>query len=151
MTAYIIISISGLIILSHLFDITQRRIHLPSVLLLIVTGYLIQHIASYSFRFTYIVPFAALKVLGTIGLVLIVLEGVLELKITKKELPNIRRAFFVALLITVVSSLIISYIFIFYLGVTFLNSLLYSIPLSIVSSAILIPSIHKLSRKTRSL
>lgn len=149
MSTGIIILISVLIILSHLFDIVQKKIHVPSVLFLIVLGYCIHQIASYYFQFSFIVPFDVLKLLGTIGLVLIVLEGVLELKMQKKALQIMKRAFFVALFITVLSSLLISYVIVTCVGDTFFHSLLYSIPLSIISSAILIPSIHKFHDLTR--
>ncbi|HBM14889.1 MAG TPA: hypothetical protein DD381_00845 [Lentisphaeria bacterium] len=149
MASYIIILASALIVLSYLFSIVQKKTHIPSVLMLIIAGYLIKHIASYSLQFTYVIPFNLLKILGTIGLVLIVLEGVLELKITRKDLPIIKRAFFIGSLVAIVSSLIISCILMSFYHNTFFNSLLYAIPLSIVSSAILIPSIHKLSDGTK--
>lgn len=149
MSTYIILCISVLIIISHLFDIAQKKIHIPSTLFLIILGCLLNLTATRIFQFSYIIPSSMLKILGTVGLVLIVLEGVLELDISRKSFQNMKRAFLVALFIMIASSLLISVVLMLYLRNSFLGSLLYSIPLSIISSAILIPSIHKLEEGTK--
>ena len=133
MVTYIIIFLSLLIVISHLFEIVQRKTHVPSVLFLIILGYLLNHLASYLFHFSYIVPPGALKMLGSIGLVLIVLEGVLAIKIKKSDVKIIKRAFLVAFIVLLASALSISCLNMAFTSITFVNSLLYSIPLSIIS------------------
>ena len=79
-------------------------------------------------------------VIGTIGLILIVLEGALELEISIEKLPVILKGFFAAFIILVVNIFALTFVFNEILGMNYTNSVIYSIPLSIISSAVAIPS-----------
>ena len=75
----ILIAISILIILSYLFNLLSKKIRVPSVILLLLTGIGLQFLAKesgYNFSETKL----PLELLGIIGLIFIVLEGALDLK-----------------------------------------------------------------------
>ena len=129
-----------LIIFSYLFDSYARKTKFPAVILLMLTGIIIRVISNlYGFSdFSFLdnlVP-----VIGTIGLILIVLEGALELEISIEKLPVILKGFFAAFIILVVNIFALTFVFNEILGMNYTNSVIYSIPLSIISSAVAIPS-----------
>ncbi|MDM7272883.1 MAG: hypothetical protein P3W88_000095 [Sulfurihydrogenibium azorense] len=97
MSATILLTISVLLLLSYLFDILLSRIKIPSVIFLIGLGFSVKYISEY-LGFEIIDLSFVLPVLGTVGLILIVLEGALELKIDKSESITILKAFVGSLL-----------------------------------------------------
>jgi len=139
---YFILVVSLLVILSYFFDIISKKIKVPSVLLLLSTGIILNKAAeSYGFNLPELQ--ATVNVLGLVGLLLIVLEAALDLKITRKKRPLIIKAFTTALLILVGTSFAIAYL-IYSMGLThdFYTAYINALPLSVVSSAIVIPSVH---------
>jgi hypothetical protein len=90
-----------------------------------------------------------LPILGTIGLILIVLEGSLELELNKQKLPVIGKSLLLALLPMFILSLILAFLFMHFGQYSFRNSLINAIPLCIISSAIAIPSVKGLSMSNR--
>ncbi len=141
LSAYTVLFIfCGLIILSYLFSVINRLTRIPSVLLLLGTGILLGHFSNIR------IPPEIIEVLGTVGLIMIVLEAGLDLEVTKKKLPLIRSSFFSALIIFLVSTLGVAGLLLWYMpGAPFIHCVVYAIPLSIVSSAIVLPSVHHLS------
>ena len=87
---YILIAVSVLIILSYLFNLLSGRIKIPSVILLLLTGVGLQFLAK-EFGFDFSGTKLPLELLGIIGLIFIVLEGALDLKITR----SIKNKFFI--------------------------------------------------------
>lgn len=144
----LIIAVSAVIIMSFFFNILAKRTNIPSVLMLIVLGVIVKEIlAATSYQTHDFDYFEMLKVLGNAGIVLIVLEAALDLKLSMEKKTLIIRSFLVALISLALSILMISAI-IYYLtpGVTsYFNSFVYAIPLSIMSSSIIIPSVSGLS------
>lgn len=149
-SAYVILfSVCGLIILSYLFSVLNRLTRIPSVLLLLGTGILLRYLSEMAGLPFYIPPIIV-EILGTVGLIMIVLEAGLDLEITKGKLPLIRNSFFSALVIFLVSSLSVAGILKWWLpDAPFINCLVYAIVLSIVSSAIVLPSVHHLSNEKK--
>ncbi len=140
MTTYTaLIILSGLVIFSYLFDLVAKKTRVPAVLLLLALGiglhFLVTYIGFKTFNFLRILP-----ALGTIGLILIVLEGALELKYDKEKNGLILRSFLSALTILAGTSLVLALILQQLSGNTFSACFLNAIPFSIVSSAIAIPS-----------
>lgn len=90
-----------------------------------------------------------LELLGVIGLIFIVLEGALDLKLSRKKIPLIGKSFLSALLILLVTSAIIGAIFYYGLSMPLRTAIVYAVPLGIISSAIAIPSVSKLSSEKR--
>ena len=80
----IIILLSGIIILSYLYSLVTRATRIPSVLLLIATGVGIKYGA---LEYGYLQQDVAKleKVLGAIGLIMIVLEASLDLVISPQQ------------------------------------------------------------------
>lgn len=144
----IILVLSGLTVLAYLFNIFSRWTRVPSVVLLLATGILLRLIASQA-DFLLQIRNELVGFLGTIGLVIIVLEASLDLHLRRDNLPVIRRAFFSSAVILIGSSLAVSTLLHFWLEDLWKNCLIYSIPLSIISSAIVIPSTEHLSVSKR--
>jgi len=85
-----------------------------------------------------------LSLLGVVGLMMIVLEGALDIEIHRNKLRTILAAFATSVLILGITNSLISGILYFFLSIDFMDAFLYAIPLSVVSSAIVIPSVHTL-------
>ncbi len=145
----LIIASSIIIILSFFFGELARKTNIPSVLMLIALGILIKfgleanEMGGLNF-------FPYLEVLGIVGLIMIVLEAALELKLKKEKYVPIAKALIIALvglmLSTWVAALILEY---FIDGMSTMQAWLYATPLSILSSAIIIPSVTGLIEKKK--
>ncbi|MEZ4893921.1 MAG: hypothetical protein R2778_13015 [Saprospiraceae bacterium] len=85
-TYNILFAVCGLVILSYLFSILNRLTRIPSVLLLLGTGILLRYLAD-SAGLEIEIPDATVEFLGTIGLIMIVLEAGLDLVISKEVEP----------------------------------------------------------------
>ena len=86
-----------LIIFSYLFDAFARKTKFPAVILLMITGIIVRAITNaYGYNEFGFVD-NLIPVLGTIGLILIVLEGAVELEISREKLPLILKGFLAAL------------------------------------------------------
>jgi NhaP-type Na+/H+ or K+/H+ antiporter len=90
-----------------------------------------------------------IPVLGTIGLILIVLEGALELEIKKDKLSLILKGFFAALVILVLNIAALQWIFTNLFQMNTQLATLTAIPLAIISSAVAIPSAAGLLEQDR--
>jgi Kef-type K+ transport systems, membrane components len=135
----IIVMLSGIVILSYLFNLLSQKTRIPSVLLLIATGVGINYFSGI-YGYTYIAVNKLVKILGAIGLIMIVLEAALDLTVSRKKISLIRNSFSSALVIFVISAVGIGVTIMQWLHVPFESAFLYAIPLSIISSAIVIPS-----------
>ena len=140
----ILIGLSLAVILSYLFDLVARATKVPSVLMLLLSGIALRQAADY-LDVSFSTPKVILEIFGIIGLIMIVLEGALDLKITREKAPLIRRSFFAAVLMLVVQSVVIALILHFWLHVNFQSCLVNAIPLAVISSAIAIPSVAGLT------
>ncbi len=143
MTTTIIIIFCTLLLIAYVFDLTSSRTNIPSVILLLLLGWGVRQIADISDIQLPDLSFL-LPVLGTVGLILIVLEGSLELNFNKSKIKLINKSFFGALLSMLFTAFLISLLF-FLLGEYSLKkSLINAIPFCIISSAIAIPSTRNL-------
>jgi len=139
-TLSILIVLPLLIVFSYLFDLIARKTKFPAVILLMFTGILIRTGTTlYGFtEFSFLENL--IPVLGTIGLILIVLEGALELDIKREKLPVILKGFFAAGIILLLNVIGVYLLFYHFLGIGHQAAVIYAIPLSIISSAVAIPS-----------
>lgn len=139
MTSTVIITLCVLLLVSYLFALTSGKTKIPSVLLLLITGFGIKQAAVF---FEIQLPDfnPVLPIIATIGLVLIVLEGSLELKLDRSKIGLITKSFFGALFPILIISGAIAYGFQYFGGFDFRNCLINAIPFAIISSAIAIPS-----------
>lgn len=139
---------SLIIIISYLFNLVAKRYSIPSVLLLIFLGLGLKGLVSATGLETpELTPI--LEVLGIIGLIMIVLEASLDLKLAGEKRKLISRAFFTALVNLIGASLLIAGVMMIYIKVDLTTGLLYAVPLSIMSSAIIIPSVSALNEDKR--
>jgi len=91
-----------------------------------------------------------LKILGNVGLILIVLEAALDLELKRDKIGVILKSFVVALVALGASSFAIAWLIMeFFSDATLLKALVYAVPLAIMSSAIIIPSVGGLSKDKR--
>ena len=142
----VIIGISITIILSFIFNGVAKNTNVPAVLLLIVLGIVLQYILKAFGVGDAINFFPMLEVLGIVGLIMIVLEAALELELKGDKLIPILKSFSIALLGLVASTFIAAVILKALVdGMTMQSAWLYATPLSILSSAIIIPSVSGLS------
>ena len=139
-TLSILIVLPLLIIFSYVFDIIARKTKFPAVILLMFTGISVRLATTIYGIDDFDFLEGLIPVLGTIGLILIVLEGALELNITLEKLPVIIKGFLAAGLILILNVIAISLAFEHLLGMTHQAAIIYATPLSIISSAVAIPS-----------
>ncbi|MEL6589332.1 MAG: cation:proton antiporter [Bacteroidota bacterium] len=144
-TYTLLISASVIIILSFLFGELSRKTNIPSVLMLIVLGILIQlGLASQGIVEMDLLPI--LRAVGTVGLIMIVLEAALELELKREKVVPIIKALLVALISLLASAYAAVLILQAFLpDMENLTAWIYATPISILSSAIIIPSVGGLS------
>jgi len=146
MTIAFIITLCSLLLIAYTFELTASRTKIPSVLLLLFLGYGVKRITDFA---SIEIPDLSglLPILGTIGLIVIVLEGALDLELNRSKFSLVRKSLTVAF----VPMLFMAFAFNYFGGYGFKNSLTSAIPLCVISSAIAIPSVKYLTKKIRSL
>ncbi len=148
MTTTIIITFCTLLLLAYVFDLTSSRTKVPSVILLLILGWTVKQLTVLlDVQLPDFSP--VLPVLGTVGLILIVLEGSLELELNKSKFGLIRKSFIGALLPMIALAFMLAFSFRYFGSFTLKDSLLNAIPLCVISSAIAIPSVRHLSSQNR--
>ncbi len=134
-----ILAASALLLLAYALDIVGRRLRLPAVVLLIASGIVgRQLLDSAGLALTWVDP--VVPIIGTVGLILIVLEGALDLEVTRAR----RR-----LIVTSATSATLGFalvlagltaLFVAALPFTPAVATLAAIPFAVISSAVAIPS-----------
>lgn len=147
-TYSILIFLSLVVVFSYIFDLIAKKTKIPSVLLLFGTGLALQYILGY-FGVEPINLSKILPVVGTVGLVLIVLEGALELRFEKDKLKLIRKTLGSAFFILVITSLATTFLFQYVTHLPFQICLVNAIPLGIISSSIALPSAADLPKSKK--
>lgn len=144
MDTYIfIIGICLIVIVSFFFNVLSDKTHIPSVMLLIVLGMVIRQFVDHSSFESVYMPI--LEMLGVIGLIMIVLEAALDLKLTPDRWPVIWKSFLVAFISLNLTVMGLAFMFKFTIQeLDLTTAVIYAIPLSIMSSAVVIPSVNKL-------
>lgn len=147
--AYIlVISASVILILSYFFGEVSRKTNIPSVIMLLALGIVLRQILLSTYGA--VINFMhLLELLGIVGLIMIVLEAALDLDLCKEKLPMLLKAVWISLISLFASAFAVAAIFIGLLNTDLLNALIYAIPLSIMSSAIVIPSVTNLSKNKK--
>lgn len=144
-----IIGASIVILLSFLFSEIAKKTNIPAVLMLIALGVFVQYLFKY-IGISDINFFPILEVLGIVGLIMIVLEAALELELKKEKIGIIFKSLFIALLGLLGAVFVSAFILYFLIGdISWLQSLLYATPISILSSAIIIPSVGNLTESKK--
>jgi cell volume regulation protein A len=143
MSTAIIITLCSLLLLAYLFDVSAPKTKIPTVILLLLLGWGVKNTSIIlNIDIPNLEPI--LPILGTIGLILIVLEGALELELEPSKFEMIKKSTLLALIQMLVISFGLALSFQYFGGSTFKAGLINAIPLAIVSSAIAIPSAKNL-------
>lgn len=143
-TEQVLIVLCGVVVISYLFSIISRKLRLPSVLLLLFLGIGARYVAD-QYQYKIDLPRVVVEGLGVVGLIMIVLEAGLDLKLEEKKRILIKSSFLSAGVILIVSASLITLLLRWWLAEPWINCIVYALPLSIISSAIVIPSLHHLS------
>lgn len=143
-----ILTICFLLLLAYIFDVTSAKTRIPSVILLIALGMGV-HQAAVFFHIPIPDLEAILPQLGTVGLILIVLEGALELELNESKLPLIGKSALLAIIPMLALSFLLAYAFHYFGGVSFKIGLANAIPFAIISSAIAIPSAQNSGKQNK--
>jgi potassium/hydrogen antiporter len=148
MTTTIIISICVLLLLAYVFDISSSKTKIPSVILLLTVGWLVRQGAIF---FQLNVPdlSSILPILGTVGLILIVLEGSLELELNRSKLGFIGKTVIISFLPMLLFCFGLAAVFQYFGNISFKDGLANAIPFGVISSAIAIPSVQNLISKDK--
>ncbi len=145
---YIIIA-SVIVIISFIFNHIANKTSVPSVLMLIGLGIIINYTLKY-IGVPELNLLGGLEMLGIVGLIMIVLEAALDLELSKEKWPVLWKAFVSALVGIVSYVLIIAFVIqMFITSIDYLTALIYAIPISIMSSAIVIPSVNRLCKQKK--
>jgi hypothetical protein len=148
MTETAILAASGLLLFAYLVDLVGRRFRLPSVVLLIATGIALRHAMDPAgLNLKWVDPIV--PILGTLGLILIVLEGALDLEISRARARLIAASTASATLGFAVALAGIAAICIWSLGMPVTAAVLAAIPFAVISSAVAIPSAAGLRDRVR--
>ena len=134
-----ILALSVVVIVAYGFDVIGRKIRLPSVVLLLATGIALRIVLDEA-RFA--IPYLdlLLPVLGTVGLVLIMLEGALDLELHREKAILIARALVAAVAGFALALLAIATIFRQMYDADWTRALVTACPFAVISSAVAIPS-----------
>lgn len=140
-----LIVLSAILLLAYVFDITSAKTRIPTVVWLILLGF---GLREWSIAYELTVPNLGqlLPLLGTVGLILIVLEGSLELELNQEKVGVLWRTSALAL-VGMLGALAALSAIVYYLSPAagWHSSILNSIPLCVISSAIAVPSVQQKS------
>lgn len=144
----IIITICILLLFAYIFDITAAKTKVPTVILLLLLGFMVKQVSIF---LDIKIPDLSnlLPLLGTLGLILIVLEGALELEFNPSKYRLIKQSTVSALLPMLIFNVLLAFCFQLFNQVSFKTAFVNAIPMSIISSAIAIPSAQNLASKER--
>lgn len=145
MTTTIIISLCVLLLMAYLFDLSASKTKVPSVILLLLSGWMVKQILnSVDITMPNFAPL--LPILGTVGLIMIVLEGALELELNKSKFNLVKKSVLVAFIPMIGLSFFLAFLFYYFQGVSFKDAFINAVPFCVISSAIAIPSVSSLDK-----
>jgi len=148
MTNTAILAASGLLLLAYALEHLGHRFRLPSVVLLIVVGLIARQVLdALGLHYHWVDPIV--PVIGTLGLILIVLEGALDLRVTRERAGLIVTAAAASLAGFLASLAAFGAMFRFLLNFDLDIAILAAIPFAVISSAVAIPAAAGLADKPR--
>ncbi|MDH4227522.1 MAG: cation:proton antiporter [Deltaproteobacteria bacterium] len=148
MTYILIIALCAIVLISYVFDISASKTRIPSVILLLAVGIALKLISHFLDLPTQDLK-TVLPLLGTIGLILIVLEGTLEIRLGKEKTGIIKSSFLSAVIALFIFTLLFSLPLHYLLDMPYRDCLLNALPFGVISSAIAIPTARVLDENKR--
>lgn len=148
MSNAIIISLCLLLLISYVFDVSSPKTKIPSVILLLIVGWAVRQASNF---FGIGIPNLSpiLPIIGTVGLILIVFEGALDLELNRSKKGLILSSLLMSLVPMLVLSIIVGLAFDAMWGVGLRRGLLNAVPFAVISSTIAISSAKNLLPKDR--
>ena len=148
MSNAIIISLCLLLLISYVFDVSSPKTKIPSVILLLIVGWAVRQASDF---FGIGIPNLSpiLPIIGTVGLILIVFEGALDLELNRSKKGLILSSLLMSLVPMLVLSIIVGLAFDAMWGVGLRRGLLNAVPFAVISSTIAISSAKNLLPKDR--
>lgn len=135
-----LIALCILLLLAYIFDISSGKTRVPTVIWLLALGFgVAQWVNYHEIAIPYLNPL--LPYLGTIGLILIVLEGALELELNRNKKQVLLQTGFLSTVGLLVSISLVASLFHYLTDTSWRMAILNAIPLSVISSAIAVPSV----------
>ena len=139
MTYQAIFVASAFLLLAFGIERVSSKFGVPAVVALIATGVIGKPMLA-AFDLSIAGIEAAVPVLGSVGLVLIVLEGALDIELRRERLRAAAKAFSMAGAGFVVCTATFAFLAAFTLPLSFFQATLLAIPFAVISSAVAIPS-----------
>jgi Kef-type K+ transport system membrane component KefB len=145
MTYYIILALCIIIVLSYIFDITSKYSRIPGVIFLIILGIGLKLLSN---SIGFVVPNLrpVLPVVGTLGLIMIVMEAALDIEIKRNKKKLIVNSVLSAFILTIIFVVLFSLVNVKFFGFPLRTSILNALPISIISSSVAIPAAVSLSK-----
>lgn len=144
----LIIIICSILLFAYLFDVSSAKSRIPSVIMLLLLGFFLKETA---LIINADIPDINqwLIIFGNLGLVLIVLEGAMELELKRNKLAFILRSFVMAFIPIVLLSSGIALVIYYSYQIPLKTALINALPVAVISSAIAIPSARRFSGEKR--
>ena len=135
-------------LISYVFDVSSPKTKIPSVILLLIVGWAVRQASDF---FGIGIPNLSpiLPIIGTVGLILIVFEGALDLELNRSKKGFILSSLLMSLVPMLVLSIIVGLAFDAMWGVGLRRGLLNAVPFAVISSTIAISSAKNLLPKDR--
>ncbi len=146
--SWTLVVLGAIVLVAYVFDFIGKRLRVPAVVLLIFVGIALRAGADFS-GFSLSLPNALLPVLGTLGLILIVLEGALDISLTREHIGLVGRTFLCATLGILLTGALLTYALMWLYDATPLQALLHAGPFTVISSSVAIPAAVSLSKRLR--
>lgn len=147
-TEGLMIGISVCVLVSYWFSHLGRQLRFPSVVFLLAAGLALREFTDWRGS-TVVLPPGLLPLLGTIGLILIVLEGGLDLNLKPGRRNFLLRTFSAAVLGVFLCTAVVAAGFHYLLALDWPVAVLMSVPFAVISSAVAIPSAEQLNNEDR--
>lgn len=136
------------LLLAFLVEKASPALGLPSVIVLVVLGFLAKP-ALALFGHALDGLDVMVPIIGTVGLVLIVLEGALDITLQRDRMPLVGSAFTLALLGFLLNGALIALLGYGLLALPPVQAVMLAVPFAVISSAVAIPSSQFLPSKER--
>ncbi|MEG1585867.1 MAG: hypothetical protein RR346_03230, partial [Bacteroidales bacterium] len=148
MIQILIILFAFLIILSYVLNVLSQKIKVPAIIFLLIVGMFLRFLA---IRFKIPLPDLTpyLLFMGGISLILVVLEGSMDLRWSPQKNKLILQMFLMSILPMLAFSFLGAWILTYIHPAPFKEALVNVVPFAIISSAIAIPAVSILQEKPK--
>lgn len=147
-TPSVLIALAAIVIVSYLFNLLSKKTRIPSVLMLLALGILLK-LGANAAEFPDPDVRPLLEVLGSVGLIMIVLEAALDLELTRENRNMIGKSLLITIVELTATTAFLAAVFHIGFDAPLQNAIIYAVPLAILSSAIIIPSVEHLSHNIK--